>query len=131
MQLRHSARQRKAVRAFLWMRNKTRKTKENCNGHEDVGFVAKNGRGIMHAEHNLCLDFLFDSKKATAGLDDVEPKVLLRTVDSGSIPEFGSGLSEEQLPLMVFVLSNRADVGDKGDQHIHRRYSSCACRYLR
>ena len=131
MQLRHSARQRKAVRAFLWMRNKTRKTKENCNGHEDVGFVAKNGRGIMHAEHNLCLDFLFDSKKATAGLDDVEPKVLLRTVDSGSIPEFGSGLSEEQLPLMVFVLSNRADVGDKGDQHIRRRYSSCACRYLR
>ena len=128
MQLRHSARQRKAVRAFLWMRKKTRKTKENCNGHEDVGFVAKNGRGIMHAEHNLCLDFLFDSKKATAGLDDVEPKVLLRTVDSGSIPEFGSGLSEEQLPLMVFVLSYRADVGDKGDQHIHRRYSSCGSR---
>ena len=128
MQLRHSARQRKAVRAFLWMRKKTRKTKENCNGHEDVGFVAKNGRGIMHAEHNLCLDFLFDSKKATAGLDDVEPKVLLRTVDSGSIPEFGSGLSEEQLPLMVFVLSCRADVWDKGDQHIHRRYSSCGSR---
>ena len=36
-------------------------------------------------------------------LDNVESKVLLRTVNSSSTPEFGSGLSEEQLPLLVFV----------------------------
>ena len=65
----------------------------------------------MHAERNICCDFLFASEKeTTAGLDAVEPKVLLRTVDPGSIPEFRGGLSEE--PLVVFVLSCRdADVG--------------------
>ena len=88
----------------------------------------------MHAEHNLCLDFLFDSKKATAGLDDVEPKVLLRTVDSGSIPEFRGGLSEE--PLVVFVLSCRdADVGPVTSEISMStdgtQYSSCTCRYTR
>ena len=45
--------------------------------------------GLMHAERNICCDFLFASEKeTTAGLDAVEPKVLLRTVDPGSIPEF-------------------------------------------
>ena len=49
-------------------------------------------------------------KKATVGLDDVESKVLLRTVDSGMPPEFRGGFSEAQLPFVVFVLSCRADV---------------------
>jgi hypothetical protein len=44
------------------------------------------------------------------GLDDVESKVLLRTVDSGMPPEFRGGFWEEQLPFVVFVLSCRADV---------------------
>ena len=55
---------------------------------------------------------LFDLRKKTPGLDDVESKVLLRTVNSSSVPEFGSGPSEEQLPLMVFVLSRKANVWD-------------------
>ena len=50
------------------------------------------------------------TEKATVGLDDVESKVLLRTVDSGMPPEFCGGFWEEQLPFVVFVLSCRADV---------------------
>ena len=82
------------------------KAKENCNGHEDAGFVAKHGRGVIHAEQNICSDFLFDSKKTTADLDNVEPKVLLRTVGSSSITGVwqwtfgGAGATDGLRPVM-------------------------------
>ena len=102
----------------------------DAHGHEDMGFVTKNGRGVIHAEPQsiiYVLTFLSASrKKATAGLDDVEPKVLLRTIDSGSIPEFRGGLSEEQLPLCVGPVTSEISMSTDGTQ-----YSSCTCRYTR